>query len=79
MERALAACSIECPDQYPDVLGALYHAFWIEKKRVQLPDVYEPIIADALGKDLAARVIEKVGHQNAVTPAIAAKRPCCRD
>lgn len=56
----LAACSLECPAQYPEVIGALYEAFWREKKGVQLPETYEPIVADVLGAENASRVFVRV-------------------
>ena len=42
------------------MLDALYHAFWAEKKGVQLPEVYEPILQEVLGTDKAERVIQEV-------------------
>ena len=48
------------------MLEALYRAFWVDKQGVQLPEVYEPIIAATLGKELASRVIEKVNTKRVV-------------
>ncbi|OAP60576.1 hypothetical protein AYL99_05578 [Fonsecaea erecta] len=59
VQRVLVACSLECPSRYPDVLNALYHAFWVEKKGVQLPQVHEPIVARVVGDKLAAKIIVK--------------------
>ncbi|KIW13293.1 hypothetical protein PV08_08481 [Exophiala spinifera] len=59
VERFLVACSRECQQQYPNVIAALYHAFWVEKKAVQLSEVYEPIAADVLGQETAQKVIER--------------------
>ncbi|OAL26615.1 hypothetical protein AYO20_10039 [Fonsecaea nubica] len=59
VQRALVACSLECPNRYPDVLGAVYHAFWCEKKGVQLPDVHAPIITQVVGKDVAAKILNR--------------------
>ncbi|KAK6380745.1 hypothetical protein LTS17_004945 [Exophiala oligosperma] len=58
-ERLLTACSLECPKQYPDIIAALYHAFWVEKKAVQLPEVYEPIAVEFLGEESAKKVINR--------------------
>ncbi|KAK5275654.1 hypothetical protein LTR40_012696, partial [Exophiala xenobiotica] len=44
VQRVLMACSLECPERYPNLLAALYRAFWVDKKGVQLPGVYEPIV-----------------------------------
>ena len=57
------ACTIECRDKVGSVLDALFYAFWVEKKGVQLPetyDYYEPILRKVLGESLAQRVIKKV-------------------
>ncbi|KIW99605.1 uncharacterized protein Z518_11018 [Rhinocladiella mackenziei CBS 650.93] len=59
VQRVLVACSHECPERYPDVIGALFHAFWVEKKGVQLPEIYEPIITDILGKEISSRIVEQ--------------------
>ncbi len=58
--RTLVACSRECPERYPDLIAALYHEFWVEKKGIQLPEVYEPIVTSILGREAASRVIAKV-------------------
>ncbi|KIX95570.1 uncharacterized protein Z520_08690 [Fonsecaea multimorphosa CBS 102226] len=57
VQRALVATSLECPDRYPDVICNLYHAFWCEKKGVQLPEVHEPMIAQVVGNELAAKIL----------------------
>lgn len=59
VQRALVACSLECPAQYPNVLGELYHAFWYEKEAVQLPEIHRPIMAKVLGEELATKVMER--------------------
>ena len=51
---------MECPDQLEGLLDALYHAFWVEKKGVQLPEVFGPIIKQALKTSQAEGVIEFV-------------------
>lgn len=60
VQRVLTACSLECPERYPNLLAALYHAFWVDKKGVQLPGVYEPIVMSVLGREVAGRVVERV-------------------
>ncbi|KAK5327792.1 hypothetical protein LTR93_003178 [Exophiala xenobiotica] len=59
VQRVLMACSLECPERYPNLLAALYRAFWVDKKGVQLPGVYEPIVVSVLGQEVASRVIER--------------------
>ncbi|KIW95443.1 uncharacterized protein Z519_04027 [Cladophialophora bantiana CBS 173.52] len=59
LKRALVACLLECPDRYPDVVDGLYHAFWYEKRGVQLPEIHGPIIAQIVGKELAARILDR--------------------
>ena len=39
---------------------ALFHAFWVEKRGVQLAEVYEPILRSVLGNELAERVMDLV-------------------
>jgi hypothetical protein len=51
-----------CPDRVGEVYDALFHAFWFEKRGVQLPEVYEPIFRSVLGTELADRVTEVVRH-----------------
>jgi 2-hydroxychromene-2-carboxylate isomerase len=63
VQRVLTACSLECPERYPDLLAALYRAFWVDKKGVQLPGVYEPIVVSVLGEEAASSVIERVSPQ----------------
>jgi hypothetical protein len=60
VERVLAATALESPDRYPEVLGALYHAFWAEKKGVQVPEVHYPILVSVVGEDSAKRILERV-------------------
>lgn len=62
VERVLAATALDYPDRYPEVLGALYHAFWAEKKGVQVPEVHYPILASVVGEDTANRILERVSH-----------------
>lgn len=62
VQRAATACSLEYPDQLPDLLSALFHAFWADKKGVQLREVYEPIVVAILGNQPAKRVFEMVSQ-----------------
>lgn len=48
------------PERHADLVAALYHAFWVEKKSVQLPEVHEPIVTSVLGQDVGKRVIARV-------------------
>ncbi|KAJ9607986.1 hypothetical protein H2200_008065 [Cladophialophora chaetospira] len=59
VQRVLTACSLECPVQYPDIVSELYRAFWVEKLGVQLPEVHGPVIANVVGKDVAAKILER--------------------
>ena len=61
VQRAITACTLECPDKVGNVLDALFHAFWVEKKGCQLAEVYEPILKPVLGESLACKVIARVG------------------
>lgn len=60
VQRVMTATSIDHPDRYPEVISALYHAFWAEKKGIQLPEVHYPILASILGEDSATKVLERV-------------------
>ena len=60
VQRAVTACTIACSDKVGEIYDALFHAFWFEKKGVQLPEVYEPILKSVLGNELAEHVIEMV-------------------
>lgn len=72
VQRALAACAVECPSHYPDVVAALYHAFWADKAAVQLPEVYGSIIARVLGDEIATRVADRVSSSG---PALSSASP----
>jgi len=67
VQRTLVACSRESPERCPDLIGALYHDFWVEKKGVQLPEVYEPIVTNILGRDVASSVIAKSSSEEIKT------------
>ncbi|KIW67050.1 hypothetical protein PV04_06327 [Phialophora macrospora] len=64
VQRALVACSLECPKQYPEVVAELFRAFWYEKRGVQLPEVHGPIIADVVGAELAARILDRSASED---------------
>ncbi|KAH8895187.1 thioredoxin-like protein [Thozetella sp. PMI_491] len=58
VQRAIAACTVECPDKVENVMDAFYHAFWVEKQGMQAPEVYEPVLHKSLDGELAARIIQ---------------------
>jgi hypothetical protein len=58
----LTATSLQCPELYPEVIAALYYAFWVEKKGVQLPEVHKAILSDILGPEQASIVMERVRY-----------------
>jgi hypothetical protein len=58
VQRAVCACTIACPDKIGQVYDALFHAFWFEKKGVQLAEVYESILRSILGNELGDRVMD---------------------
>ena len=60
VQRGVTSCSIRDPDRLGDLLDALYHAFWFEKKGVQLAEVYEPILRTVLGETKTKDVLEYV-------------------
>ena len=60
MQRALISCSLECPENYLEVLNKLYHAFWYQKKGAQLPEVHRSIIANVVGEEKADKILERV-------------------
>jgi hypothetical protein len=51
---------LESPDRYSDVLDRLYHAFWYEKKGVQLPAIHKAVIAEVVGEEMATRIMKRV-------------------
>ncbi|KAI1616254.1 thioredoxin-like protein [Exophiala viscosa] len=59
VQRILTACMLESPLRQADLVAALYHAFWVEKKGVQLPEVHEPIVIKILGQNVGTRIIER--------------------
>ncbi|KAK4949765.1 hypothetical protein LTR10_011607 [Elasticomyces elasticus] len=59
VQRILTACMLESPSRHADLVAALYHAFWAEKKSVQLPEVHAPIVLAVLGQVVGTRVIER--------------------
>ena len=60
VQRAIIACSLEAPERFVDVVGNLFHAFWVEKKPVQHPHVFMSIIKDTLGETVSVRVEQMV-------------------
>ena len=60
VQRILTASSLESDSRHADLVTALYHAFWVEKKGVQHPEVHNPVVINVLGQDVGTRVIERV-------------------
>jgi hypothetical protein len=58
----MIACTQLCPERFEDVYDAVMHAFWFEKKGMQLPENFEPILRSILGDELAEEVLSKVCH-----------------
>lgn len=56
----MTACGILFPYKVEAVLDVLYPAFWAEKKGIQLPEVFEPMFVEVLGKDDAEKVMNYV-------------------
>lgn len=63
VQRAICACSVVCPEKLADVIGALYEAFWVEGKAVQLPAHFEPVLERVLGPALGQTVTKLSGTQ----------------
>ncbi|KEF56373.1 uncharacterized protein A1O9_07954 [Exophiala aquamarina CBS 119918] len=59
VQRVLAATALDYPDRYPEAISALYHAFWAQKKGVQLPEVHYPIVVGMLGEERAKKVLQR--------------------
>lgn len=61
-QRALTALYMEKPEMVSDALGAIYHAFWVDKKPIAKPEVVAPLLAKALGTSEAdAQALFKKG------------------
>ena len=60
MQRVLAALQVSSPDLLPTALDALYHCHWVEGNGdINNPAVFAPLLEQALGKEVAARVVEE--------------------
>lgn len=59
-QRALIASSIEAPERFTDLIGAFFHSFWVDKKPVQLPEVFTTILKSTVGVELATRIEQLV-------------------
>lgn len=60
VQRAICACKLECPNQFVDVVAALYSAFWGERKAIQLETGYRPILEKLLGMTESEKVLCRV-------------------
>ena len=58
----MIACTLLCPERIGDVYDAIMHAFWCEKKGMQLAQNFEPVFKSVLGDELAGQVISKMRH-----------------
>ena len=58
-QRALTALSLEVPDKFLDVLAALYHASFVERKQISKPDEFMPIFESVIGNEAAAKILAK--------------------
>ena len=48
------------PEKTADVIAALYHAFFVELKPISKADDFMPIVESVLGKETAAKTLERV-------------------
>lgn len=62
-QRALCVISQRTPDKLADVIGALFHAFWVDgDTTVAEPTGFTPLIESVLGKQETQAVVEMVRH-----------------
>ena len=59
-QRALCAVSMLAPQKLIEVITALYHAFWVERKQIGKVDVFGPVLEAVLGKDSGGEILQKV-------------------
>jgi hypothetical protein len=53
-------CSLEAPQTFVKITAALFHAFWVEKKPIQLPTVFRDVLTDKLGEQFTMRIEQRV-------------------
>src|SRR5690349_20019174 len=56
----MVAASMVYPEKFGDVIAEMYDAFWVEHEAIQTPQVSLPVIADAVGDDMAREIARKV-------------------
>jgi 2-hydroxychromene-2-carboxylate isomerase len=60
-QRALCAISQRAPEKLAPVIGALFHALWVEgNTAVGEPDGFAPLIESVLGKQEAHEIVSAV-------------------
>ena len=60
--RALCAVNVLAPEKLSDVIAALFHISFAERKPIDKPNDFLPVIAGVLGEKGAKDVAEKVGR-----------------
>jgi 2-hydroxychromene-2-carboxylate isomerase len=58
--RALAVVESSHPQKLPDSIAALYKAMWVDGKSTHEPAVFESVLAEVLGKEIARNVVDEV-------------------
>lgn len=53
--------SLVAPEKLEAVIAALYRAFMVERKPISSREDFMPIVEAVLGKDVAAKILERVG------------------
>lgn len=60
VQRALCMITLLAPKFLPDILAALYHDFFVERKAIQKFENFLPILKRILGEEVAQEVLAKV-------------------
>lgn len=61
VQRALCAISQKAPEKLAPVIGALFHAVWVEgNTAIGEPDGFVPVLESVLGKQKALEIMSSV-------------------
>ena len=56
--RALCAVTSLHPDKLSDCFGAMYQAFWVDRKSISKPEVWTAALIEVLGESEAKKIVE---------------------
>ena len=62
--RAICVVAEKDPERLPEVLKAVYSAFWVERKQIWNKEGFQPILEEVLGFETSQEIIETVSFES---------------